>query len=259
MKIAVISDVHSNLAALEEVLADIAESGINKIWCLGDVVGYGPQPWVCWTKLKNSQFFDVEIIMGNHEAALIDPAQLNDFNTSAVKGVEFAKKVALQIENDSRESGDAINYLEQVSNLPLKLEFPDFGTAIAHGSFDNPAAWNYVFDEVDAKGQFAFLPQPVCFIGHTHTPFVFSECKGLIEVLADRMPLEKGDKWLINPGSVGQPRDGDCRASYGILEIAGEDKFFTLRRVFYNIGSTASRIDAAGLPKFLGERLFCGE
>ncbi len=256
MKIAVISDIHGNLTALKAVLKDCRDLAIEKIWCLGDIIGYGANPWECWS-LVQSIIEPNHLIKGNHEDALENPEHLKDFTKNAQAGVNYARRQLELPEN--------VSYQEQVkqgilSTLPLMLRLTESGVALVHGDYLNPADWSYVHDEAEAEAQMNALPESVNFLGHTHVPFVFqSGGRGLIDRLPDRFELNPDCKFLINPGSVGQPRDSDCRSCYALLEIEGNQKFFTLRRVFYDIDATATAIRQAGLPNYLAERLYRGE
>lgn len=245
MRIAIISDIHSNLAALEAVLNDIASKKIDKIYCLGDVIGYGPYPKECLEQVKKTC---QEIIKGNHENSL----ELLDLGEShlrkvALLGVRFSK---------GKLSEEEINFL---SGLPTSKIIEDLGLTLCHGAFTEPQIWKYIEEEDEAKNELANIPTRICLLGHTHIPFLFGSNSGLSEELPDDLVLKQDEKYIINVGSVGQPRDDDCRASYVILEYSAEQVIFNLQRVFYDISQTEKAILAAGLPKYLAERLFRGE
>ncbi|MFH1047465.1 MAG: metallophosphoesterase family protein [Patescibacteria group bacterium] len=247
MKMAFISDIHGNLTALETVLADIKSRGADEIICLGDVVGYGPHPQECLRIVRENC---TVAVLGNHDAAVIDPAKhLPEMGRHAQLGMEYTLP---RLDDDDRA------YLRE---LPTRLHLPDFGLCLAHGSFVKDDVWTYVENEHLIKEEFAGMPENghLNFCGHTHVPLVFGERTGLHDRLTDRMPFDANERFVINVGSVGQPRDGDCRARYGLLEIEEEHKLFTLVYVFYDIARTGRDIDTAGLPLFLHERLYCGE
>ncbi len=246
MKVAVISDIHGNLTALQAVLNDQRVLGVDEVYCLGDIVGYGPRPREC---LGIVQACAKGIVRGNHEEATADietwQSELNDY---AVAGIRYS---AQQLRPQ-----DSV----YVKALPETLVLPALGIACAHGAFVPPYLWRYTETEEDVKAQFAHLPARIGCIGHTHIPFVFGSTAGLFETLPDALPLGEGQQFLINVGSVGQPRDGDCRASYGVFTFSdGNAPTFDLRRVFYDIAQVAADIRQAGLPTFLAERLFQGQ
>lgn len=244
LKIAILSDIHANREALTKVLKDMKGLGITDVYCLGDVVGYGPHPKECLAMVKN---LTNTIIAGNHEQAICNPdMNMHMLNHNAQAGVTHALK---------QLSTDEVAFLSQ---LPSSLALPDHNIFLVHGSPIEPKTWKYVSTEADAKEALAATTAHLCFIGHTHVPVVFGSINGLFKVLPDVLVLDPNEQYLINVGSVGQPRDGDCRASYGIVEIGENITTFTLRRVFYDIGKTEQEIQEAGLPPFLAERLYSG-
>jgi len=244
MKIAVITDPHGNLPALRCVQEDMADQKVDEVWCLGDVIGYGADPWECWRISRDEM--KAKTLMGNHENALIDAKSMMDFNYAAVAGVEFALMTA--------PAGTA----EEIAALPQTLEFSEYGAAIAHGSFSGDN-FNYIYEK-EAPGELNFAPSAINFIGHTHKPLCYAMTAGRVKVAKiDSINLDQKDKYLINPGSVGQPRDKDNRAAYGILEIKAYGKSFAWRRVAYPIREAAESIRKAGLPEKLALRLYIGE
>ena len=243
MRIAILSDVHSNWEALKAVWYDLEKLRIDAVYFLGDIVGYGPQPRACW---EAASVMSNGIIRGNHEEGIIDPAFAEDYmNHSALMGVQFA---AQQLTTSQKEA---------ISQLPFHLVLSDLGITLAHGSFSKP--WDYIDDADRAKEELIHVETRLCFVGHTHVPFVFGSGDGLIQDVEEDMLLPEGQRFLINVGSVGQPRDGDCRACYGIIEIRDGQYYFDLRRVFYDIQKTADAIHKHELPGRLAERLFAGE
>jgi len=253
-KIAVISDIHSNFAALEAVLADIAAQGVRRIFCLGDVVGYGPEPKECLDKV--AQCCEVAL-MGNHDfAVLYEP---DNFNLGAENACYWTRQV-LEAEPDVAVRNRRWDFL---GNMPaacvLGPETSPVGeTMLVHGSPRRPVN-EYIFpDDIynypgKLQGSFERFNN-VCLIGHSHVPGVFlptpdyyspEELGGVYEITA-------GTKVLINVGSVGQPRDRDTRASYVILE-EGCVRFI---RVAYDVEATISKVYAtAALDDYLGNRL----
>ena len=229
MRIVVISDIHSNLDAFEAVIADLPE--YDELFCLGDLVGYGPQPNEIVEKLR--QLRPSVVLMGNHDYAVVT-GDTEGFSSHAAEAVEWTMK---KINSQNRD------YLATLRPSE-KLERSNRSMALFHGSPGDPLN-EYVFPglpENAAKKLIENGGAEVILLGHTHMPMLYS---------FDR-------KMLGNPGSVGQPRDGDPRASYATLSI-GERRFsFDVRRVKYDMAPVADKIVRAGLPKFLAERLYIG-
>jgi len=237
----VISDVHANLTALEAVLADAPE--FDEIWCLGDLVGYGPNPNEC---IERIQDFSHVSLAGNHDWAALGRLDLGSFNTDAR---------TVSIWTQAELSPAAREYL---SELPTHVE--QDGVFMAHASPREPV-WEYILDANQAFANFAQFSTPMCLVGHTHIPIVFEldeqqrRCETMIPPFSD--PLVLGSRrMIINPGSVGQPRDGDPRASYALLDLDAMTCEF--RRVAYPVEITQERMRARGLPRRLIERLEMG-
>ena len=242
MKYAVLADIHSNLAALNSVLLDIEKSGkIDEIWCLGDIVGYGPDPHRCIEIVQNRCSV---CVAGNHDWAAIGKMDPAYFNPDAAAAVEWTSR---QLKSDD------IHFLQ---SLPLIVEKGDF--TLAHGSPRDPI-WEYVLSAEDAKENLKFFKTLYCFIGHSHTP-VWFECDkscSANESLAGRaIKLEK-KRMIINIGSVGQPRDGDPRAAYAVYD--SDARTVTLERIPYDIRDTQLRMQDAALPEWLVTRLAYGK
>ncbi len=236
----VISDIHANLVALETVLADAP--AFDKIWCLGDLVGYGPNPNEC---IERIQDFDHVCLAGNHDWAALGKLDLRSFNTDARTANQWTQ---LELSPSARE------YLDK---LPTCTEQDNF--YMAHASPKEPV-WEYVLDTNVAYTNFAHFSTPVCLVGHTHVPIIFAlneqrqRCNTIIPPLPGPVPLDH--RMIINPGSVGQPRDGDPRTSYAILDT--ESMTWEFRRVAYPVEITQERMRARGLPRRLIERLEMG-
>ncbi|MBL4883344.1 MAG: metallophosphoesterase family protein [Planctomycetaceae bacterium] len=241
---AIISDIHGNLEALEAVLADIQAQNIKKIYCLGDIVGYGPNPGECVDHIMN---LAEVVILGNHDqAALFDP---EGFNAGAERAIFWARK---QLETgDPAKSEQRWEFLGELPRVRRedKLMF-------VHGSARNPLN-EYVFPE-DVYNQRKMerifsLVDNYCFQGHTHIPGVFTEELNFLAPEEIEFRYELGDeKVLINVGSVGQPRNGDSRASYVVLD----DNIVNFKRVEYDVNKTADKIyPIPELDNFLGDRL----
>jgi len=221
MRYGIIADIHGNLEALEVVLRDLSGK-VDQIICLGDIIGYGPNPNECCEILRNKK---IPSVMGNHEKAVLGELPLEWFNPNAAEAVRWTKKEILP------------DNLEYIRGLPLTFEYPEF--QIVHGSLINPVE-EYLENLFDAIPTFELMTKPVLFVGHTHRP----------------LHLNYKEKKIINPGSVGQPRDGDPRPAYLIYD--SEKKKADLYRVNYDIESVQQKMKIAGLPTFLIERLSFG-
>ncbi len=243
MRYLIISDVHGNLEALKAVLAD-APSGLP-VWCLGDLVGYGPNPNECIELLRE---LEPECVVGNHDWAAVNRVNLEDFNPDAQAAVAWTQQ---------QLTPQSVRYLQE---LPISLVKGAF--TLVHGSPREPI-WEYILYPPVARLNFAHFNTPYCLVGHTHIPMIFrfidrdneSTCTVERPVEGKPYPLAE-DRLIINPGSVGQPRDGDSRAAYAILDTDA----LTLEhhRVGYDIASTQRLMEKAGLPHRLIARLSYG-
>lgn len=240
MRIAIISDIHSNLIALEAVFHEIEQLWIDKIICLGDVVGYGPAPNQCVNLIKEK----VDIcLMGNHDWAVLGRENLAYFNTFAREAVLWSQK---QINNETEA------YLRN-----LEFEYREENCTFVHSAPFEPQAWTYVLNKNDAQIQFNYLHTQICFVGHTHVAGIFSKKNKIVNfVIEESIKIEDDTRYIINVGSVGQPRDFDPRASFGIIDT--ENKFFEFRRIIYDIESTQFTMEKFGLPQYLIDRLAYG-
>ena len=245
MRYLVISDIHANAHALDAVLADARELGFDATLCLGDLVGYGADPGIVIERVMT--LAPVGLIRGNHDkvCAGLEPATL--FNEVARRAAEWTHGVLTPAE------------LETLAALPKGPMAITPALEICHGApFDED---HYVFDAADAGRAMDAASGRLCFFGHTHLPAVFTtpqdpatHAPGLSD---DELRLPATGPALINVGSVGQPRDGDPRAAYGLLDLA--KKSIRLRRVPYDIAGAQQRILAAGLPAWLAHRLAKGQ
>ena len=236
-----ISDVHSNLEALEAVLDDA--SSVDEVWCLGDVVGYGPDPNDCVETLSSRPH---QCIAGNHDWATVGKLDLDDFNRDA--------RLA-NLWNRDHLTPESEAYL---SSLPKVLTVGEF--TLVHGSPRHPI-WEYVLDGATAYESFSYFDGPVCLVGHTHVPVLFglgSDRKHVVDITPSlNVPVDLGaERFIINPGSVGQPRDGDTRASYIILDT--EANTIEFHRVAYPLRVTQQKMIELGLPSRLVTRLEYG-
>jgi diadenosine tetraphosphatase ApaH/serine/threonine PP2A family protein phosphatase len=220
--VALLSDVHANLVALEAVLRELP--AVEAIWVMGDTVGYGPDPADTLALLRER---GATIVAGNHDRAVATGEGLELFNAAA--------RAAAKRHRSWLSSAD----LDALASLPLTLE-PADGYAICHGSPRDPL-WEYVFDARTAAFAMSRVAARQCCVGHTHVPAMFRTSIG---------------KVMINPGSVGQPRDGDPRASYALLDVAGVAVDF--HRAEYDVGETQRRMRERKLPDILADRLAFG-
>jgi len=241
MRLLVLSDIHSNLAAFEAVLAHAGQ--FDKIWCLGDLVGYGPQPNECIERLKALPHI---CVAGNHDWAAINRLDVSAFNPDALRACLW-----------TREQLIPSNW-EFIESLPERLVEDSF--SIVHGSPRHPI-WEYITHPFVAAANFAHFDTTYCLFGHTHVPVIYAftgsprTCDALTLPLDKPRPIGEG-RLLINPGGVGQPRDGDPRASYVILDM--EKNTIEYRRVAYPVEETQRLMFSAGLPPRLAMRLSLG-
>jgi predicted phosphodiesterase len=241
MRCAILADIHANLTALEAVLEDVERrGGAEQIWCLGDIVGYGPDPHQC---LEIIQKRCSACVAGNHDWAAIGKMDTSYFNSEAAEAAHWTSQ-HLQLED--------IRFLE---SLPLTQEKGDF--TLVHGSPRDPI-WEYILSAAEAEENLKYFKTKYCLVGHSHLPLLFEcdrSCSG--SSLKARDSVKLGPKRLIiNPGGVGQPRDNDPRASYAVYD--SEPGTLTLNRVNYDIAMVQQRMQAAGLPAWLGYRLTFG-
>ncbi len=258
MAIALISDLHANIEALEAVLKDIEEHGVSTIYCLGDIIDYGPNPREVLNLVLEKQFR--LNILGNHEEALMMVAE--DFNDRAMRSVQWTRD-ELSLPSLPREQRHAYwNFLDSLRKVRFASQKDKM---FLHGSPREPTR-DYVFPK-DVKNQnkmkqiFSGFQEGIRFVfcGHSHIPGVYTDAFQYAhpsQIKAQKVRLDKFDRLLINIGSVGQPRDGDKRASYAILD----DSYLLFRRVPYDYQKTVDKLrQYKELPRFLAERLLIGK
>ncbi|MEO7663627.1 MAG: metallophosphoesterase family protein [Candidatus Limnocylindrales bacterium] len=239
MRIAVLSDIHANLRALDAVLA--AAGTVDAVWQLGDIVGYGPDPDGVVDRLREIGATGVK---GNHDAAAVGGSEIDWFNPDARRAMEWTRTAV------------APRTTAWLSTLPERTTARD--CTLVHGSPREPL-WEYLTSVPVARTNLALLETRLGLNGHTHLPVAFVEEDGRIEVVApgDGSALElRGRRALVNPGSVGQPRDGDPRSSWLILDTEADTA--TWHRVGYDIEAVQADMRAAGLPASLVARLAVG-
>jgi diadenosine tetraphosphatase ApaH/serine/threonine PP2A family protein phosphatase len=237
----IISDIHANLAALEAVLDDAPH--FDEVWCLGDLVGYGPKPNQCIQRVRG---LPQTSLAGNHDWAALGKLDLNSFNAIARAANEWTQR---------QLTSSSLTYLNGLASSLQRDEF-----TLAHASPREPV-WEYIMDARTAYQNFEHFSTSFCLVGHTHIPVLFeldaerNRCQALLPPFPE--PVKLGTRRaIINAGSVGQPRDGDPRAAYGVLDT--DEMTFEFRRVSYPIRITQERMRAQGLPQRLIDRLQVG-
>jgi diadenosine tetraphosphatase ApaH/serine/threonine PP2A family protein phosphatase len=239
--IAVISDIHGNLEALEAVLADARREGVDQVICLGDVVGYGADPNAYLARVRDES---VATVLGNHDAAATDLRQAENFNEIARDAIRWTSEALTE------------EHRKILRSLPY--EFVEGDVRYVHASPDDPPSWHYILTEQEAWNAFEACLEPICFVGHSHVPLRVFLRRGRLEVVDEEVvDIAPDDRALINVGSVGQPRDGDWRASYGLFDPVL--RRLIARRVEYDIEEASRKIRAAGLPEILATRLAVGQ
>ena len=233
MRVLVISDIHANYTALEAVLKDAGQ--VDETWCLGDLVGYGPDPNAVVEEMRDIK--NLTCMLGNHDVAITGRMPLETFNGDARRSLAYHEKVI------------TASNLDFLRSLPSKTKVCGEAT-LAHGSPRDPL-WEYILNTLTARLNFESFTTPWCFVGHSHIQCMFE-----LNSKNDRVTLEQTkvdhtislrSKLILNPGSVGQPRDRDPRAAYAIYDTEG--RTWTPRRVKYNVAEVQERIRAAGLPE----------
>ncbi len=242
MRVAVISDIHGNYHALEAVLTEVLSEAPDEIWCLGDVVGYGPEPNLCCELVEKHA--DI-CLSGNHDLAVIGSLSVDDFNGDAAAAVRWTRRV---LDESSR------SFL-----VPLAPAAQRNGAALFHGSPVDPV-WDYVLSEDGARASLDMVRAPLVMVGHSHVALAIAydgeHLTGGLAHEGDQVDLASS-RWLVNPGSVGQPRGGDPRAAWMMLDFDAGRGWF--RRTSYPIDLTQAEIRAAGLPENLAVRLEHGQ
>ena len=246
MRYLVLTDIHANLEALDTCLSDATARGFDRTLVLGDLVGYGPNPNEVVERIQALK--PAAMIRGNHDKVACGVEQPDGFNAVARRAALWTFDVLTP------------EHRAWLAALPKGAVVVDETIEICHGSpFDEDA---YVFDELDAVRALKMSQRPLCLFGHTHYPVTFALTNDRVTtiggpgVIEGQLQLQEGSKYLMNPGAVGQPRDGDARAAYAIVDTGARrvDAF----RLEYDIAATQSKIIAAGLPDVLAQRLAVG-
>ncbi len=242
MRYGIISDIHSNIEALRAVIEMLRENSIDTIVCLGDIVGYGADPGECIDEVAQQVDFS---LLGNHDSAVIGWENTDRFNQMARTAISWTI---------DRLGARQLEYLRN-------LEYTGYiGDAAfcAHASPQKPESWRYIASHKGVKEQFRAFESQVCFVGHTHNPLIYEFQNGNIDTSRKEIcKLSKNTKYIINAGSVGQPRDKDPRACYLVYDE--DERIVETRRVPYDIGAARDKILQARLPSHLAHRLTWGD
>ena len=232
MRIFVFSDIHANLTALETVLADAGD--FDAAWCLGDLVGYGPDPNECVDRIRALP--GLLCIIGNHDLASLQQLDSDTFNPEARLAILWTQQ---------RLSESSRNFL---SSLPEKIEYED--VTLSHGSPRHPV-WEYLLDTRTATLNFNFFDTPLCFVGHTHLPVIYTlgedPYAATLIIPEPGIPVTLINRSIVNPGSVGQPRDRDPRAAYALYDT--DTHVWDYHRVEYDVAAVQQRMRQARLPE----------
>ncbi len=240
MKYAVIADIHSNLEALEVVLADSKAQNCTHYCCIGDVVGYGANPREC---LEIVRSMGMPCVKGNHDEYCSMDETLEGFNPHAAEAVQWTRQ---QLTAEERQWLRDLKYVRLVASFTM-----------VHATLDVPQRWGYVFDKLAAAASFTYQNTAVCFFGHTHVPVAFIRDSVVRGGTYSKFKVEPGRKYFVNVGSVGQPRDLNPKAAYVIYDL--DEQTIELRRLDYDIAKAQKKILDAGLPPRLAERLDHGK
>lgn len=239
MRYALIGDVHGNLEALEAVLASISDEEADQVICLGDIVGYGANPVECIRLVREKC---AKTIAGNHDHAAIGLTDIDYFNP-------FAKQAVLW--TSEKLSEDEINYL-----AGLKLVEREDTFTLVHATLDRPRTWGYILNTFDAAVNFEIQADPLCFIGHSHVSVAYQKRENFVSGHRFINKVDPEQQYIVNVGSVGQPRDGDPRSCYVVYDSRLQT--LKLKRIDYDIATAQKKIIAAGLPEILADRLSIG-
>lgn len=242
MRYAIFGDIHGNLEALDAVLEVLEKEKPDHYICVGDIVGYGADPNECIKKIRALK--NCTAVAGNHDYAAAGILNVGFFNEYAREAISWTIQ---------QLSADETDFLQR-----LKLVNRFNNITIVHSTLYMPEVFGYIQTSYDLQMSFMKMETPICFIGHSHVPVIFSLSRETISLLPEPVvQIDSADKTLVNIGSVGQSRDGNPQACYSIYD---EDKgTLYMRRVGYTIEKTIDKINRVGLPEILGERLRCGQ
>ncbi|MBU2540984.1 MAG: metallophosphatase family protein [Candidatus Omnitrophica bacterium] len=242
MRYGIFADIHSNIEALEAVLTALESENIDKYLCVGDVIGYAANPCECIKRVKEIASV---CVAGNHDWAAIGKFNLDFFNPLA--------KTAI-VKNSLKLSEEDKKFLDS-----LKLTYENEDLTLVHGTLQDAASFHYLRGEFEAVWTCRLMETPVCFVGHTHIPqiFEFRNYSSISELFTSELRIEANNKYIVNVGSVGQPRDNDSRACYCVFDA--EKGEISLKRSGYDIKGAQGEMLKAGMPEFLARRLTFGQ
>jgi predicted phosphodiesterase len=243
MKYGILGDIHSNLSALQAVLACFERERVDRVISVGDVVGYGAAPRECIELVRS---LDAIVVKGNHDAACVGEIDIRYFNNYARDAVRWTQSV---LDEDERS---------WLASLPYTTDLVD--CCVGHGTYHRPELFDYIQSTTDADPSLDAMTLPVCFVGHTHVPVALMRLKDdplrTAYTVDTEIDVAESIRVLVNVGSVGQPRDEEPRAAYAVYD--SDEMRVWIRRTEYDIEREAQRIRAAGLPTVLADRLFLG-
>jgi len=238
------SDVHANSEAFRAVLDALSREGVDRYVFVGDIVGYGAEPKECIRLLGELiENKGCVCVAGNHDYAVCHKSNHDRYTRYAREAVEWTR---------TKLDGKEMDFL---ASLDLVSQTDDF--KIVHASLDDPAQWSYILDIDDAYPNFKLFDQPICFTGHSHKPIVFQAADHVDWTLDAKLRLDPGAKYIVNIGSVGQPRDGNPQSAFAVYDTVSAT--IEIKRVDYDIASAQKKIVDAGLPIWLAERLKIGK
>jgi predicted phosphodiesterase len=241
MKYAVLGDIHANLEALTAVLEKARELGVDGYLCIGDIVGYNANPREC---LEIMRLLNCEVVTkGNHDEQASSEMELVGFNPQAARAIEWTRR---QLSEEQRVWMAGLPYRQTIGAR----------MTLVHATLDMPHMWGYVFDKYSAEVCLGYQFTQICFFGHTHVPLAFEKYGTVVGGPYEEVRVQANHKYLINVGSVGQPRDGDPRAAF--VTYVPDEHLVQLHRVEYDIHAAQGKIIAAGLPDRLAQRLGVG-
>ena len=241
MRYAILSDIHSNLEAFEAVINACKGDGIRRYFCLGDILGYGASPNECLSLFKELKMISVA---GNHDWAVAGRLEPDDLNDEAKEVVAWTKKNILP------------EWIEALKNFPLTYKNEDM--ILVHSTLNYPEKFFYMSDPQQSHDTFYLMDRKVCFVGHTHIPQNFFRKNNIVSLSKSLVfHFEDDASYIVNVGSVGQPRDGNPWASYGVFDP--DLKRIEIKRVPYDVKKSQQKIIASGLPEFLANRLSIGQ
>ena len=240
MRYGIISDIHSNLEAMESVIHAFKEQHIQSLFCLGDLVGYGANPLPC---LKMIQELNIISVAGNHDWAVSGKFDFTNFNPAAQEAVLWTRS---QLTSEHKQF---------LNNLDLIYQNDSF--ILVHGTLNQPEFFYYLFSNEDSMETFHLMDRSVCFVGHTHIPQIFIKREeNIIQWPLKEVDVDQKNKYIVNVGSVGQPRDGNPMAAYCIFDTVL--KKIEIKRIRYDVNKARLKILRAGLPQSLAQRLAIG-